>query len=271
MADEVTAPVYDMTFDEYHQRQMGELDPSRISARAAECRPANHFLFSNDTWSPQSYVGAAVVSMLDENPDNAQLTTWLTELQGALCEGLELPQALYLLPASSFHQTVANTLSGPRYEKFVVDAYLKDDYPRLVQEALNAIKKPRLQKPIKMKMIGLSLFSNAVGMLGSFEAEEDYEAIVQFRSSFYADSTLQNLDVRMTRAFIGHVTLAYVESDLDQASRTKLAQVVNSLNESIKDSVHYFNIERVELRQYEHLAKFDKPEVEASYSFITGK
>ena len=84
-----------------------------------------------------------------------------------------------------------------------------------------------------MRLIGLSIFGTALGLLGVFENEVDYCRILDFRSAFYSDPGLQALDIRMTRPFIGHITLAYIESDLHAWQREKLAAAVHNINRSL--------------------------------------
>ena len=84
-----------------------------------------------------------------------------------------------------------------------------------------------------MKLIGLSIFHTAIGILGVIESEEEYLQITSFRSQFYNDPALAAMDVRMTRPFIGHITLAYIERELGSDDKKKLAAVVNDINENL--------------------------------------
>ena len=109
---------------------------------------------------------------------------------------------------------------------------------------------------IRMKMIGISVFGTAIGILGSIASEQEYEAITAFRSGFYADNRLAALDVRLTRPFIGHITLAYIEDVLSEAEKETLSSVLNRLNREIESAELYFVIGHTGLRRYHHLAEF---------------
>jgi len=111
-------------------------------------------------------------------------------------------------------------------------------------------------RPITMQLIGLTIFGTAIAILGTFESEENYRSITSFRSQFYANDALKTLDVRMTRPFIGHITLAYIERDLTPADRTQLAVAVNRINRELDKTPLLFRIAQTELRRYHHLAAF---------------
>jgi hypothetical protein len=268
MHDKLLVAIHDLPFDEYNRRQLFESSADRILNRTTAVLPAGHFLFINDAWSPLKYEGAAVVSMVDENPDNNKLIKRLVEIQSDLNNLLEPKRDYYYLPKESFHQTIANTLSEARFKMNIVDAGLEEFYPNLVKQAFDKILSPNLSEPIRMKMTGLSVFGTAIGVLGIFENEEDYDHIIKFRSAFYDDHHLTQLNVRMTRHFIGHITLAYVESELAAKQKKRLADAVNKINDSLKSEYNCLNIATAELRRYYHLAEFIRHEGYPIFNFL---
>jgi hypothetical protein len=258
MQNDVSVAIHDLPFDEYNKRQLFELSPERIFESALAIRPAGHFLFSNNSWSPLKYEGAAILTMLNENPANKDLSDRLTKIQSELINVLEPSSAYYYLPKESFHQTIANTLSEDRFKKHILDSGLEESYPDFVMQVFGRIPSPDLSKPIRMKMVGLSVFGIAIGILGIFEDEEDYDELINFRAAFYGDAHLNQLAVRMTRHFVGHITLVYVESELHPSQKHRLAMEVNSINEELKSENNYFTIASTEYRRYYHLAEFIK-------------
>jgi len=255
---QATASTMDLAFDEYNKRQVYEISAERNNERALDARPAGNFIYKNDGWQPLEYEGFAVVSMLDENPGNEPLTARLTAIQKELSLNLSPRAAFYQLPPQSFHQTVANTLSADRFKQHILYAGLEQTYPSMVGKALNAIPSTEGEALIRMKMAGLSIFGTAIGILGIFEDEEDYNQIVNFRSAFYADEQLAKLDVKMTAPFIGHITLTYIEQNLNKNQKEHLAGVISEINESLAVEENYFNIAITGLRRYHHLANFMK-------------
>jgi hypothetical protein len=258
MQNDVSVAIQDLPFVEYNKAQLFELSSERTFERTLAIRQAGHFLFADDSWSPLKYEGAAIVTMLDENPINKNLSDRVAKLQSELMNVLEPSSAYYYLPKQSFHQTIANTLSEARFKEHVLDPGLEESYPDFVRQAFEKIPSPNLNKPIRMKMVGLSVFGIAIGMLGVFENEEDYEEVTKFRSAFYSDTQLNQLDVRMTRHFVGHITLAYIERELNPSQKYRLAMAVNSINEGLKKEDNYFTITSTEFRRYYHLAEFIK-------------
>jgi len=93
-------------------------------------------------------------------------------------------------------------------------------------------------------------------VLGVFDREADFHRVLHFRDHFYGDARLASLGVRRTRPFIGHITLAYVEQELDDATRTQLVDVVTSINRELSLHTLHFHLPAAELRAYRHLAEF---------------
>jgi 2'-5' RNA ligase len=252
------AGISDIPFDEYNKRQLYEISATRNRERAVKAKPAGNFLYSDGSWLPQEYEGFAIVSMLNDNDGNQPLISRLTEIQKELKYNLSPCYAFYQLPVESFHQTVANTLSADRFKEHILNAGLEESYPSIVAGAFEQIQSENSAGPIKMKMAGLSIFGTAIGILGVFENEEDYNRIVNFRTGFYNDTHLSQLDVKMTRPFIGHITLAYVEHNLNKNQKEHLADAINEINETLENEQLYFNITHTGLRRYHHLAEFIK-------------
>jgi hypothetical protein len=270
----------DLSFDDYTARQYRELAPDRLMERAMSVRPSGNYRYDGDGWEPLPYPGFAVVSMVDENPGNESVVTVLSAIAAGLMERCPWEESIYLLPANSYHQTVANTLSEKRFLDHVVGAGLEGEYPGMVGKAFEGVgRAPKSEgrqrsdgegaeaKPLAMKMIGLSIFGTALGVLGVFENEADYQRILHFRSGFYSDPGLAALDVRMTRPFIGHITLAYIETDLTGEQRQQLAAAVHALNGQLKEVEPIFNISSTGLRRYDNLSVFRRKDGFPLYHF----
>ena len=258
--------VSDLSFLEYNRRQLYEISPERNLQRAMKAQPAGNFYCNGKTWEPLKYEGFAIVSMLNDNEGNEPLAKRLFEIQQGLRENLEPKYAFYQLPPESFHQTVANTLSNERFRKNILDAGIEEVYPNIVSDAFDNIPTEDDGLEVKMKMVGLSIFGTAIGMLGIFEKEEIYDRVTRFRSEVYSDEQLSELDVKMTRPFIGHITLSYIEHNLNKNQRLHLANVISEINEKIEHEELYFNLTKTGLRRYNHLAEFIKKDNYPVYS-----
>jgi len=259
--------VRELAFHAYNQRQNLEVSAERITETATKVSPAGNFSFDGRNWVPNEYMGYAVVSMLDANPGNEELSKLLTEIQASLAENLQPVNGFYMLPKESFHQTVANTLSDNRFKTNILNAGIEPVYPDMVKQAFDKIPAARLQTPIKMRAAGLSVFGTAIGMLFTFDNETDYNRILRFRAGLYDDEKLAGLDVKMTRPFIGHITLAYAEQKLNKNQKEYLATIVNEINEQVRSKKNYFLISNTGLRRYDHLAEFCNADNYPVYNF----
>ena len=257
----------DLSFDEYTARQYRELASDRLMERALAVRPSGNYRYDGNKWEPQSYPGFAVISMADENPGNESLVTVLRAMATGLTERCPWEGSIYLLPADSYHQTVANTLSEKRFLDHVVHAGLEAEYPGMVGKAFQGTAPGAQAGLLAMKMIGLSIFGTALGVLGVFENAADYQRILHFRIGFYSDRDLAALDVRMTRPFIGHITLAYIETDLTGEQRQQLAAAVHALNGQLKKVEPIFSISSTGLRRYDNLSVFRRKDGFPHYHF----
>jgi hypothetical protein len=248
-------------------RQFRELEQDRLLERSLALRPSGNYKRNGIGWVPQSYPGFAVISMVDENQGNDRLSGALKAVQADLIEQCPWEESLCLLPPGSFHQTVANTLSEERFIEHIQRPGLEPVYPDLVARAFSRL--PSLsQRVLPMRLIGVSIFGTALGVLGVFDSEPAYQRILDFRAGFYTDPHLSALDVRMTRPFIGHITLAYIEKDLDAGQRETLAAAVYDINQQWPASgrpadgsdMLTFNLPLTGLRRYHHLSAFHREE-----------
>jgi len=246
----------DFSFEEYNQRQLSEISPERVAEKALQAKVAGKFNWNGTDWIPNDYKGYAIITQLNDLSINQPLIERLTALQKSMAEKLQPNLAFYHLSVESFHQTVANTLSADRFEKNIAAAGLENQYPQIIQQAFNAIHLPDFSEPAKMKMVGLSIFGTAIGLLGIFENKTDYERITNFRKDFYLNDSLAQLYVKMTRPFIGHITLTYIEHPLSEEEKQHLANTILALNEQLTKEENYFYLSNTTLRQYNNLGTF---------------
>jgi hypothetical protein len=256
----------DLAFDEYTARQYRELDADRLLERAMQVRPSGNYRYEGGRWYPQPYPGFAVLSMVDEHPGNEGLPWILAALQKRLVERCPWEGALYLLPPDSFHQTVANMLSEQRFLRQIVEPGLEEEFPGVVRRAMDRVE-VETRGAVEMRLIGISIFGTALGVLGVFEEEEHYRRILRFRAGLYADPGLGALEVRMTRPFIGHITLAYIEADLSGEERRQLAAAAELLNGQLKEVSPVYRFSGTGLRRYEHLSVFMRADGYPRYEF----
>src|ERR1700760_14099 len=259
-------PITDLSYPAYQEHQFAELGPERLQQRAMALRPTHSYRRNGKGWVPQSYPGFAVVSMVAENPGNENLPAILKAIQAHLLEQCPWDESIYLLPCESFHQTVANTLSEERFLQHILRPGLEAVYPSLVADAFSRMP-GHATNTLSMRLIGLSIFGTALGILGVFDDERSYQRILDFRDVFYSDPMLNALEIRRTRPFIGHLTLAYLGGDLTAGQREDLAAAIHSINQNLEAKPPRFKLSLTGLRRYHHLSAFVREEGYPRYHF----
>jgi len=247
----------DFDYKLYQERQQYAISPENIESQAQAFRCSDKFILDRETWDIIDYKGFAVVSMVQNNPSNDRLLNFLDSSREFLASKLNLPEAYYFLPRESYHQTIANTLSDKRYLENIVNKGIEPVYHEFIKETFSSIALPLLQQPLKMTMIGVNIFGSCIALLGIFNHMEDYNMISGFRQQFYQSDNLNKLDIKWTRPFVGHITLAYLGRNLELAEKKLLADTINELNAFVPNEL-IFNIAKAELRKYNDLSCFQR-------------
>ncbi len=258
--------VSEYTFESYQDRQWNYISDERIKLSLDHMRYGDRFRYENGIWTPEPYPGFAVVSMVNDNPGNDSLMPRLLYYRDQLIREISDAAICYVLPANSFHQTIANTLSSDRYQKYLVETGIIDTYPQLIEEVFSQAPGTALDQPVRMRMIGFSVFGSSMGLLGIFEEASEYHAIQEFRDFLYTHSRLNEIGIRRTRPFIGHITYAYFgPSALN--SKEKIVDLLTFLNKEIAGENLVFHISKAQLKYYHNLSSFHTQPGYPSYHF----
>lgn len=251
------AEVTELDYNSYQSRQYEEISRMGLENRSASLRPGGRASWDGKRWTPVPYPGFAMQAMLQSSANRDSLCLELQDIQHRIVSSVERAGALYPLPPSSFHQTVANTFSDDRLRIHLVDKGLENDFPKRIERALASWRAPEPSgPPPAMRLIGVSLFRTAVGLLGVFEKREHFERIIRFRNFFYGAPELVEVGLRRTRPFIGHVTLAYLESDLTVPEKQQLIDAICSVNERIRARSLFMEMPSAALHRYDDLSRF---------------
>jgi hypothetical protein len=256
-------PIIDLNYLDYHVNQWTQVSYEQQLSKVNYLHKANNFSFINNAWNALPYCGFGMISMLHQQEKNTLLSQQLVDTQEKLMQLLEektnssINEKIYLLPEKSFHQTIANALSNELYDVQIIKKGLGEDYPEKINNFLKNYTSVLNNKTIRMKMIGLGIFKNAIGVLGVFDDPNDYNSILQFRNYFYTNEISIHMGIKKTRPFIGHITLAYIESDLSLLEKKELVEVTKTLNEQWQNENHSFFIDHTQLTSFDHLASFN--------------
>lgn len=251
------SPISELDYATYQERQYTEVSQPAIQVRLESLGIGNRSRWNGGSWEPQPYPGFALQAMVNATRDNDILAKELLSLQDRVVGSIQRPGALYPLPVSSFHQTVANTFSADRLSESIVSKDLFDKFPQLIDSALQSLEPRHYDDPPRMRMIGISVFRTALGILGVFPDKNDFDRVISFRDSLYNHTDLSKIGLKRTRPFIGHITLAYVEDSLDTSEKNALSAVLESLNADLSDRPLLFSMPKAELRRYNTLSAFE--------------
>lgn len=248
--------VRELEYDEYQTRQFEEINPAQLEKRAQTLRIGHRAIWGNGTWTPAAYPGFAMQAMLHESSNAAAISVEMQHMQQELSESVRDSGTLYPLPAASFHQTVANTFSSDRLNEHIVNQRLLDSFPQIIGEAIASQPALPEKEPVRMRMIGIGIFRTAIGLLGTFDNPGDFQRILDFRDFLYSHEKLAQIGLKRTRPFIGHLTLAYIESELSDESKKSLVHCIADLNAQISKQSLIVEMPCARLHYYENLSAF---------------
>ncbi|MEM9161427.1 MAG: hypothetical protein AAGB46_20465, partial [Verrucomicrobiota bacterium] len=172
--------IEELDYNSYESRQRSEIAPEAIRQRLKQAAVGNRAHWDG-TWSPAPYKGFAFQAMVNGASSNAPLSIDLGEIQNEAISLIKRPGVLYKLPAASFHQTVANTFSANRLQDSITDKGLLEDFPKILAEAIEDLPPSDSEEAPMMRMIGISVFRTAFGILGVFPRQDDFNRIIGFR------------------------------------------------------------------------------------------
>jgi len=127
-----------------------------------------------------------------------------------------------------------------------------------MQEVLQEYVPTEVSGILNMKIIGLSIFGNAIGVLGVFEDPLHYQAILHFRNYFYEHPISKLIGIQQTRPFIGHITLAYLETEWTDKEKNLLCETVNELNKEWIAAEQFMFLSSAQLTSFQNLSLFQQ-------------
>ncbi len=249
----------DLNYDEYQQRQLLHVETPTLFEGLKKISVSGKFTFENEVWIKHAYPGYALVTKVMDYAPNQSLHTTLQEIQEECIYHTQLRDYIFPLPPDSFHQTIANTLSGERFLQHIHSPGLDYRFPQMVLECLKDFNPTSSESFPQMQMIGLSFFGNSFGLLGVFQQESHYRQIVDFRHHFYSRDSMTSLDIHMTRPFIGHITLGYFGRSLSDNHKKKLLDAAIQINRKLSIKPVMFTLNNVRLCRYDELSVFNNP------------
>ncbi|MGB0372580.1 MAG: hypothetical protein ACPGN3_14700 [Opitutales bacterium] len=254
----MTKTISELDYEEYEARQRYEITEAGMRERMPKLGIGGRAKWIDGAWVPQPYPGYAFQAMVKPYPENKDTYPRLTAIRDELCAPFsnETEPALFPLPEDSFHQTVVSTFSANRLEEYVRSKGIEQEFPEILGKHVAESHQAPEGAPVKMRLVGVSLFRTAIGILGTFDDEEEFKRVVAIRDAAYHNAALNEIGLARTRPFIGHATLAYLERPLLEEEKETLIERILKINQDIAANPLFFTMPEARLHRYDTLAEF---------------
>jgi 2'-5' RNA ligase len=192
------------TYSDYRARLQAKLAESVAPGNA---RPRKKYIRPqpNQPFCPADYPGCTVLA----TPYPLTMVQDLIAAQNRLST---ISPGFACVPENSLHITLTELLAGAAYQKLNPQQQLD-----LINRAQHIVGANPITAALRARIIGLSSFPGVIVALVDFPDDASYAYIRHLRDQFYRDALLAEFGLREKRAFVCHVTLAYVEDPLPTA------------------------------------------------------
>ena len=219
--------------DETYQTYVNRVAPMTLQATLeAQLKNIQHSPKFEQT-KPVSFPGYTFMSPLAaEDTANADFYHSLPSCQQQLLDKVD-PGLIIPLPLPTFHLTVADLIWNDAYHQALAtnpdfESQLKQYISSSCQ---NYQKLVTNRHPIKLQLLGLTIFPRAIVGCLVPQNEEDYQKILELRRSIYQNQDIISLSIQQQYIFTAHITLAYFGDIAPNLDRARLAEIISSINE----------------------------------------
>lgn len=259
----------EMSWEQHEIRQRFEISTQGLLSRSQQLQVARKFMADKEEWQPCSYAGYAIVSMLRASVDNENLEQYLLTLQHHIEVAFPCPKRIYMLPAHSFHQTIASTFSDERLLQHLPQESQRLSFPQRIADAMHGVNRHQRSEPLCLRVLGLGIFRSAFGVLLSVPRQQDYDEIIYLRDHVYTHPALRAVGLCRTRPFVAHISLGYIEAAFTEMERIQLSELFSDLNAAIANQQLFFYISSAQLSWYDDLSTFQIQPSFPQYHFVT--
>ncbi len=254
---------------DYNNRIESLLTETTLRQRAGEIKPPAGRFMRKDTgeWTPLEHPGYTIITPPfedEEEEDNVQTYETLRDVQQFILERLN-PLQYAPAPEAPLHFTISDLVSGDTYKKRV-DGPQEQSFLIALASCFDELN---LRGAIKMNVLGVSLFLGGfvIALVGAYD-EQSYKRLMLFRNAIYEAERLKNFGVLRKFKFTGHITLAYIESELSAKDRTRLAKTLVDVKERFFDNPLPLNVVRADVRKFDDMSRFYRCEGWPVFLFV---
>lgn len=236
--------------------------PEAYKSQAQHIQESSKFQINSGVREAAAFPGYTLITPPAE--EESENSAFYGKLQIYQQELLQLPvnrDLIVPVPPASFHLTLADLI----WDNAFLDAREKNpQFDEELHSCLGEIFQQYQQSmtnrnhPIKWEMLGLILMPRAIAVCLVPKDQRSYDEIIQFRRTIYQNPKLIALGIEQHYHFTAHITLAYfgeIPSDLD---RTNFSTLLSGLNQQWLLNLPEFSIDRVELRKFDDMTRYDR-------------
>ncbi len=217
-------------------------------------------------WEPIYYPGFTLITpVCGEDRDNADTyKKLLTVRKQRLSGNINLSKCVEA-PDQALHMTVARLVSGTVYEANRIEQHTDSFLARMQ----GLFEKLAISGQLRFEIKGVCVLPQ--GVIAASVApknEADYNCLQNLRDFLYSDKTLQAFGVERKREFVGHISLFYVEKELDNMEKQILHDTIIHINRQFFAEPLPFRIRKAEVRKFNNFLHFDREENWPVFEFI---
>lgn len=256
----------ELTYMDYMKYIEDVFKEETIREMVKNIRPSGSFvMMCGNRWEAVNYAGYTLITPSGgEDTGNENAYGKLLKIKKCLSGYIDFAKCVEA-PGRALHMTVARLISGKTYEA----SWSEDFEGRLLNRFAELFSNCTVTVRPRFEIRGISIFPNGiVAAMVSPVLAGDYQNLQKFRDVIYNDGPLAELGVERKRKFIGHVTLFYIEKELDAAGQLHLAEGVLSINDQFFGEPVPFVIRRAEVRRFENFLHFGRQEDWPGFDFI---
>jgi hypothetical protein len=257
----------EMNYSEYAEFVNKLMQAEVIWQAVNDLKPLGKFVMTDTCgWEPFYYPGFTLITpTLEEDYCNADAYRILLEVKKKVLLKHINPAKGVEAPDQALHMTVARLISGKDFETNTTELY--DNF--FLSHMKELLSKLAVSGQLRFEIKGISVFPQGViAAVVSPVNEADYNCLQNFRDFVYSDRTLQELGVERRRMFHGHISLFYIEKELDHMEKQILQDEIDNINKLFFEKPLPFHIKRAEVRRFNNFLSFDHVENGPVFEFI---
>lgn len=243
-------------YEEYRTCVNNLLEEEKINGVLENVNCVGKFVLGEgNNWEPLEYQGYTFITPpLREDLNNIDSYQLIQTVKRELAKHINLDKAVEA-PNNALHVTIARLISGEKYL-----SYIKEKNEKSFLEYFNKLfSKLIISGQLNFEIKGVTVFPNGIiaAVISPIEIN-DYTCLQSLRDYIYLDKRICMYGVERKRSFLGHITLFYIERDLEAIEKEIILSSITAINEKYFKNTVPFIIKRAEVRKFDNYLSFDR-------------